>query len=500
MNIALTKTPKFIESSKTIIPVELTFDGASTTIPVTLQGTPKAYIEIYTVPLVNLTTGASKTTSTLTDTLERPFIQDKATFNIGTALHSLFLDYRIPTASRVQKDESSTKGYYLKFGYITYDTQNQQIKNFVAETSVFWVLCSAFNKDQDITNWIPNYTTAKAGKFLSNIVNNHKVHVNENVLLSAVIPKNELDVDDDNAVYLKGDFFFADGTSLLNRTIQSFVHHSGGTYTFNFKPSLALVNSGKSVSLLSKYTVWLEYFAGVDTGEVVGEIQNYTATESATVYCQLGTTGNPSTASATSTSEVSQLDATQKAYNLAVTAATAALVCTNQFASTKSAVANCPTGQTGSAATGTATRYSSISQADADTLAQAAAQAQAVLNLRCTLPSVWNATATATASCPTGQVGQDVTVTVYTTSHVSQADADAIAAQAALDAATAQLQCVPDNSGENFSCDLGNNGAGCFTGNMIGDMGTVRACTQAEGHACWTDISGYGQTCGTNPY
>lgn len=113
------------------------------------------------------------------------------------------------------------------------------------------------------------------------------------------------------------------------------------------------------------------------TGTVGGDIGL-----SSIKYFVANPAGTGITKSATASSTISQADANAKALAAAQAAAFAELTCVVQYSSTKSYTAQCPAGQFGSPRTMFATQTSLISQADADTLALAAAQvaAQAVLD------------------------------------------------------------------------------------------------------------------------
>lgn len=88
---------------------------------------------------------------------------------------------------------------------------------------------------------------------------------------------------------------------------------------------------------------------------------------------------------ATETSMISQADADTKAYNAAHALALAELNCTPIYTSSQSFTAHCPFNQFGPAITKSATATSLISQADADSIALAAAQAAAMAALVCNL-------------------------------------------------------------------------------------------------------------------
>lgn len=121
-------------------------------------------------------------------------------------------------------------------------------------------------------------------------------------------------------------------------------------------------------------------------------LPSWTATEQFTATCPEGTLGVPNsiTKSATYVSLISQLDAEQKAQAAAQVLAEAALTCLTAYESTQEATAECPLDTTGDPVTKTASYTSVISQEDADEQAYALALAAAEAELECvgTLPSV----------------------------------------------------------------------------------------------------------------
>jgi hypothetical protein len=110
----------------------------------------------------------------------------------------------------------------------------------------------------------------------------------------------------------------------------------------------------------------------------------YNGSATFTANCPTGYSGLPQTATATATSTVSQVDANNKAATLAQQKASAALTCTSAtitYSSTKTYTAHCSEGYIGAAVSRSATKTSTVSQADADTkaLAQATIDANAAL-------------------------------------------------------------------------------------------------------------------------
>lgn len=154
-------------------------------------------------------------------------------------------------------------------------------------------------------------------------------------------------------------------------------------------------------------TTWTVLDAQTNVGWFGGQVRSYGITNTtAYAYYRINITanvsGNPSSnlslagmelfgtvaatacASATRTSTVSQHDADTLATAAATAAAQALLSCVPIYTSTRSFTAQCAFGTFGPSVTKSATRTSLNSQAEADTLAQAAAEAAANAELVCT--------------------------------------------------------------------------------------------------------------------
>lgn len=179
----------------------------------------------------------------------------------------------------------------------------------------------------------------------------------------------------------------------------------------------------------------------------------YTATKSFTASCGSGLVGNPVTKTATRTSTVSQADADTQATNAATTQAQGALVCTtpvttyqavSQSYTTTSGdyTTKCGSGS-GTPVTRTSTTgTSTISQADANSKALADAKSQAIAAIVCQV-TTYSSTQSYTATCGSGTTGSPVTRSSTKTSTVSQAQADSLALQDATSQANAALVCTP---------------------------------------------------------
>lgn len=183
-----------------------------------------------------------------------------------------------------------------------------------------------------------------------------------------------------------------------------------------------------------------------------------TQTVEVTANCPEGYVGEPATAEATATasSAISQEAADDLAYSLAyaqaLDIATNMLGCSEResFTSTQTAsyTATCPEGLMGepSQATVQYTFTSYISQQDADetalSAAQSIAQTQAEAGLVC-VPAFYTSTQEVTLTCPEGTFGDPSVGVGYGESTVSQQDADEQALAAAQANAESGLVCTP---------------------------------------------------------
>lgn len=165
--------------------------------------------------------------------------------------------------------------------------------------------------------------------------------------------------------------------------------------------------------------------------------QVYYSTQTVTLYCPEGTSGGPSSGTADG-SGCDQGTADNAAYNAAYAIAESGLDCQPiEYTSTQSYTASCPEGYTGNPVTATETSTSMISQAAADAAAAQAAMDAAISALHCD-PQIYYGTAQVTITCNDGitQVTGYGTGTGY-----SQGEADN---NAVIDAQNnAQAQCPP---------------------------------------------------------
>lgn len=153
-----------------------------------------------------------------------------------------------------------------------------------------------------------------------------------------------------------------------------------GPFTTILSSASAYLSPGETTLLIPTGTPAYEYISF--------QLSVFQSAQSNPVVSADSFYGLPSTSiceSATRTSTVSQAEADALALADATEAAEARLNCLPIFTATESALAVCPVGQYGNSVTRSATRTSTVSQADAVNLAQAAAQALADSELDCTL-------------------------------------------------------------------------------------------------------------------
>lgn len=170
----------------------------------------------------------------------------------------------------------------------------------------------------------------------------------------------------------------------------------------------------------------------------------YSSTRSATATCPEGYEGDPSNATATATSIVSQEAADDEAQDLADAAAEAGLSCEQiVYHASATVTVECPPGYVGSSQTATADGESTIDEAAAYENAVTLATAAAAAALAC-VPIMYTSEQEVTVECPEGYTGTPKTATGHGESSVSQEEADAAAILDGTDLATALLECEPE--------------------------------------------------------
>jgi hypothetical protein len=245
-------------------------------------------------------------------------------------------------------------------------------------------------------------------------------------------------------------------TTVYYNTEQSFTANCPSGYTGTPVTVTKLANTYQSfVSIADANSQALAAAtAEANAALVCNQVVYYNLLQTYTANCPEGFTGTAQTvtkAAGTYSSTVSIAQANAAALAAATAEANAALVCapipTVYVNTQQSFTASCPSGFTGTPVTVTKTAgtYSStISVADANTKALAAATAEAQAALTCTPIIYGNTSQSYTANCPSGTTGNSVTVTKAAntyTSAISIADANAKALAAATSEAIAQLNC-----------------------------------------------------------
>jgi hypothetical protein len=450
------------------------------------------YVEIYTIPNKNLLlTGAGKTGSTfLTRLIVDTDTTGNATFYLNDALSTAFTTQQLPSNELLQRDTNNYVGYYLKYGYVNYALNNSMGYKKIGETDIRYVLRGVLQENEYLS--VVDYVYGV--DYLTHLPNNIEIHKNENTYLPFLLPKV---ADTGKGILVKGDFYYADNTHDIDRTVASYLINQGGLYLLNSNPALLVDDT----TLLTDFSIWIEYdtvdgsaevldtpqdvytanatytancpsgFYGASVTSAVTAYSNvsqvdaqtqatiqakenaeasltcnilYTSTQSYTAKCGTGTYGEY-TATSTVTSYTSQVDADAQAYTQAMSTAQASLQCTviiNTYTSTKSYTATCAAGLYGAAVTRTATAISYTSQSDADSKSLAQATTDATAALQCSAQPQYTSTQSYTAHCPDGYKGPRVTKTATATSSISQDDADVEALRLAQDYAEGSLQCI----------------------------------------------------------
>lgn len=253
-----------------------------------------------------------------------------------------------------------------------------------------------------------------------------------------------------------------DSDPLLMRAIIEFVRFDHFTF---YEQDYELADRAQQALIVARQDLWKQcrdetQIRGKEvslarTAVTTNLVLFYNTKQSATVSCPTGTTGSSVTVTidpGTVASNISIADANSKAVAQAQQQAQSQLVCQAQLttylntpqtftATCQSAGGIQPDGDPVTVTTPAGKYSSTISQADADSKAAAAAQDEANSQLVCLF---WNTEQSFTAKCPTGSSGADVTETVSAhtvSSSVSQDDANAIALNNAKTAAQSALSC-----------------------------------------------------------
>ena len=201
----------------------------------------------------------------------------------------------------------------------------------------------------------------------------------------------------DETVNPKGFFYGLYANDLLIGSLSNYLEGRGritptlfsqltGRQVLRVNEDLYLLESIKAFDVQTDLATFKIYKLLSNTGATTTSAVRFTSTQSYTATCATGSNGTPSTKVATRTSYVSQVAADAAALAAAQADAEFYLSCTPDvvaYTSTKTAIADCPSGYHGTQTTGTGTYTSAISQADADTQAMALAVADADSKLSC---------------------------------------------------------------------------------------------------------------------
>lgn len=391
------------------------------------------YVEIYTIPNKNLlVTGAGKTNDTfLTRLIVDTDISGNAVFYLNDALSTAFTTQQLPSNELLQRDTNNYTGYYLKYGYVNYALNNSMGYKKIGETDIKYVVRGVLQENE----YLPVVDYLYPVNYLTHLPDNIEIHKNENTYLPFLLPKAN---DTGKGVLVKGDFYYSNNTSEINKTVATYLINQGGLFLLNAKPSLLVDDT----SILTDFNIWLEYDTVYSSAIALDTTQaSYTSSATYTATCAQGFYGNSVTSTVTAYSNISQSDAQTLATKQAKENAEASLTCNILYTSTQSFTAKCGSGSYGEyTATSTVTSYTSQSDAQTQAYMQALSAAQAAL--QCTvITNTYTSTQTYTATCSAGLYGVDVTRTATSTSYTSQGDADAKALAQATTDANAALQC-----------------------------------------------------------
>jgi hypothetical protein len=392
--LTIIKTPNYIESAFNKVTFQLQKSD--------YQIGDLFYLEIY-----------SNSGELITRLVQNGNGQNSAEFDIASVLQTQFPKPKVLNPSLlVQKDETALVTYSVKAGFVKF-VEGSQVYEQLYCSGKFHALRAALPKDgsETINSFVT--TNSQTAKFLTSI-NSEQPQGNDLFMPVLVATGRTLK------------FVIESGSEFYET---SFIASSEGVYVFNARPSLYGLTT-------TNLTVWVESDDNV-----------YQTTYTNKTDCPEGSTGY-GIATVTAFSTISQEDANTKAIQDSAALSEASRVCVMRpsWSSTKTFTAVCPEGSSGEyTATVTATSYES--QEDADAKAQTQAQDEAYANLTCNVAepaytgTTYTSTKSYTAYCGSGETGE-YTSTQTRTSTISQADADSKANQAAQDDANNNLVCV----------------------------------------------------------
>lgn len=221
------------------------------------------FCEIWVVPNRHvLNTGTPRTGSTLIRTHKLNGKGDgTCVFDISLALQTQFQLYFVPDEfSTFQKDESCYCGYYLKSGFITYNSMNQEVKNYNYDSGeIKWCIRAAlpFAVSGDMEDYVYKFDAEPVG-YLTNIPQRVERKLDEPTLLSFFLPTNTAVGAGAAFLTVYADLTFAEAAPENNFTLSSHpITKFGGVYIINVRPNRIAghINYNELVS----YTIRVAY-------------------------------------------------------------------------------------------------------------------------------------------------------------------------------------------------------------------------------------------------
>ncbi|KUG07428.1 hypothetical protein [Solirubrum puertoriconensis] len=219
------------------------------------------FVEIWTLPTKNIQlSGTPKTGATLLRTLTKNGPGDgTCSFDLSSALQTQFRHdtQRVPNPLLVyQKDETAYVAYYFRTGYITYNTQNQQVKNYRHESPVKVAVRAALPLDEsgDMLGYVYQFD-GEPVNFLTNMPDGIQRRRNEDTLLAFFLATNP---DSSNVqIHVKADLQFKSAAPEQGYTLHTEEITSGGLYLINVKPERLVAHI--NYSHITSYSVYLDY-------------------------------------------------------------------------------------------------------------------------------------------------------------------------------------------------------------------------------------------------
>jgi hypothetical protein len=224
------------------------------------------YCEVWVTPNKNMQVGTNPISgATMLVSLQKAgtVATKSATFDISNVLASVFTasNYQVPNVQqRIQKDETGYVQWFVRMGWIAYNTQNVAVKTeeFVSSGSNFAVRAAITGPDGAMDSYLNkyDYVNNSLSQYATLIPNGAKRSTSEHTFLSFFTPI--IPGTTGRILLLEADLEFADGTSQTNFQVATHPLDTGGLYIINVKPDIFITHL-KFNDIVS-YQVRIKYY------------------------------------------------------------------------------------------------------------------------------------------------------------------------------------------------------------------------------------------------